>query len=382
MASGHVEIAGAGLGGLSAAAAFAKNGWSVTVHERAQQIRATGAGIYIAENGVKVLEALGADKEALREGYQFSYRETRDHRGRVVATYHWPKEANQRIYVLSRETLVHALLTIAKSNGVELCLNSHVAGADPEGILHLKDGRSRKADLVIGADGVNSIVRETMSFEGTRVSLRSGATRAIVPRLETDRDIPPDTFAEYWSGTRRVFYAPISKKEIYLALMTVSNDRKGSAEPPDIDSWVSTFPFIEHVLRRIDNPLRWAPFEEIKLKRWSKGRVALIGDAAHAMAPNMGQGGGTAMMDGVSLATNITQREGELTAALDCWEQRERPVVNQVQKVSSIYGGLSDWPTLPRNIALWLMGKSEWVMNQRMCAANFIPDGVEGARSL
>lgn len=71
----HAEISGAGLGGLVAAAALAQNGWSVRVHERAKQIRATGSGIYIAENGIRVLEAIGACDDALRGGYRFYNRE-------------------------------------------------------------------------------------------------------------------------------------------------------------------------------------------------------------------------------------------------------------------------------------------------------------------
>ncbi|MGE0717931.1 MAG: FAD-dependent oxidoreductase [Alphaproteobacteria bacterium] len=373
----HAEIAGAGLGGLTAAVALAQRGWSVRVHERAAQIRATGSGIYIAENGIRVLEAVGAKDIALADGYRFYWRETRNHHNKVIAVAHWPKDSGQRIYVLAREVLVQALLDVAVRHGVELRLSSRVKEADPGGALVLEDGSRLAADLVIGADGVGSPVRESLRIPGRKRSLRGGAVRAIVPRLPDDADVPADTYAEYWTGMRRVFYAPISSTETYLALMTLDKDKVGVQEPPDLESWSADFPYIRHVIDRIRDPLAWAPFAEVKLERWSKGKVVLIGDAAHAMAPNLGQGGGTAMMDGLSLAHHVSLPGVPLDQALTNWESRERPVVDRVQFISYVYGTFSDWPIMARNAALWLAGRSRWANRQRFIAANFVPDGAD-----
>ncbi len=375
----HAVIAGAGIGGLTAAAGLAQRGWSVEVHERAPVIRASGSGIYIGENGLRVLEAVGAYDETLDGGIRFYRRETRDHRNRTVGRYHWPPESGLRIHVVARERLVLALRNVAVAAGAEVFTGSEVVGADPDGTVRLADGGERRGDLVIGADGVNSKVRQSVGFAGKITSLNCGAIRAIVPRLPTDRDLPDDTYAEYWSGVRRVFYAPISRHETYLALMTVDDDPQGTEEPPNLDAWCRSFPAIAPVLRRIVNPLRWTPFEQVKLERWHMGRVALLGDAAHAMSANLGQGGGTALMDGISLAENVS-RTDDLEAGLNRWEERERPIVDRIQFVSNLYGKLSYWPTWPRYLALWAMNRSEWVKNIRTVASNYVPDGVDLAR--
>lgn len=378
--TGHAEIAGGGLGGLTAAAALGQGGWSVRVHERAGSVRATGSGIFIAENGLRVLDALGACDEALEGGHRFYRRETRDHRNRVIATDTWPPEAGQRIYVIARERLVQALRAAAERAGAEICTSSEVTGLDADGRLSLASGDAPAGDLVIGADGVNSRVRAALPIPVRRRSLHGGAIRAIVPWSPADHPLPESTFAEYWTGPRRVFYAPISPNEAYIALMTVTADAAGTREPPDLDSWTRSFPFLDYLFRRIDNPLRWTAFEEIRMPRWHQGRVALIGDAAHAMAPNLGQGGGTAMMDGISLAANVVGAE-DIEGALVRWEARERVIVDRIQFLSWTYGELSRWPAALRNLALWALGVSGWMKRVRKMGASFVPDGVGPGRS-
>jgi len=375
MTKRHAVIAGAGIGGLTAAAGLAQRGWSVEVHERAPVIRVNGSGIYIGENGLRVLEAVGAYAETVDGGIRFYRRETRDQDNRVIGHYHWPPESGLRIHVVAREKLVLALKAVAERAGAVIVTGSEVVGAAPDGSVRLASGETRQGDLVIGADGVYSKVRESVGFPGRIKSLNCGAIRAIVPRLASDGDLPPDTYAEYWSGPRRVFYAPISKDETYLALMTVDSDVAGTREPPDLDAWSAAFPHIAEVLRRIRNPLRWTPFEQVKLKQWHIGKVALIGDAAHAMSANLGQGGGTAMMDGISLAANVGPNP-DLEAALTRWEARERPIVDRIQWISNLYGMLSYWPKWPRHVALWAMNRSEYVKNVRTVASNYVPDGV------
>ena len=98
--------------------------------------------------------------------------------------------------------------------------------------------------------------------------------------------------------------------------------------PIDVAAWAQSFPVLADLLQRVHREadwsnVLWAPFKLIRLKRWSAGRVAVIGDAAHAMPPNLGQGGSCAMMGGLSLAVHL-DREPDVSVALQRWEARER----------------------------------------------------------
>src|SRR5574338_267642 len=104
----HAEIAGAGLGGLTAAAALAQRGWSVRVHERSPELRTAGAGIYVFENGLRVLEAIGAYDAAVAGAHQAYMRETRDRANRVVARMRFETARGRRTFTIVRQQLLEA----------------------------------------------------------------------------------------------------------------------------------------------------------------------------------------------------------------------------------------------------------------------------------
>src|ERR1700680_133313 len=112
MSKRHAEIVGAGFAGLTAACALAQRGWSVRVHERGDRLRTTGAGIYIYENGLRVLESLGAYGDATQGAPMVHTREVRDARNRLVATHRW--DASGRVFSIVRQQVINALATAAK----------------------------------------------------------------------------------------------------------------------------------------------------------------------------------------------------------------------------------------------------------------------------
>ncbi len=373
----HVEIAGAGFAGLTAAAALAQRGWSVRVHEAGDRLRTAGAGIYIYENGLKVFEAVDAYEQAVRGAFPGRAREMRDDENNTVARIEWPAGGPMRMFSIVRQNCIDALAAAATKAGAEIVTGSEVAGAEPDGVLVLANGRRHKADLVIGADGVGSPTRDSLGLMRSLRQLPDGAIRLLIPRTGEERRNPEaQTYIEYWSGRRRLLYTPVSDEAVYLALLCPLTDTEAQRIPIDVALWTRTYPHLESLFPRIGDRGRWDPFLVIKLTRWSSGRVAVIGDAAHAMAPNLGQGGGCGMMNGLALAVHL-DRQHDIPAGLAEWERRERPLTDRTQRISTIYGWPGKWP--PR-IRAWFYDfahKNSWIERQRLRAATHVPLGWE-----
>ena len=179
----HAEIAGAGLGGLTTATALAQRGWSVRLHELHPEIRFFGAGIYVWENGLRVLEAIGAYDEAVAQAHPAYQFEIRNRKNRVVERIHFNFGPGSRLYTIVRRELVEAVVQQAIDAGVEIVTDSEVAAASTGGELLLANGRCLQADLVVAADGINSRLRDALHLMRKRVALVDGAIRMLIPRL-------------------------------------------------------------------------------------------------------------------------------------------------------------------------------------------------------
>jgi 2-polyprenyl-6-methoxyphenol hydroxylase-like FAD-dependent oxidoreductase len=371
----HAEIVGAGFAGLTAAAALAQRGWSVRVHERATDLRTTGAGIFLFENGLRVLNAVGALQQAIAGAHLAVIRETRNARNQVVSTFPFTSDG-RRTYVVVRQQLMEAIADAARRAGAEILAGSEAIAADPDGIVVLKDGRTLRADLVVVADGVNSRLRDGLGLLKLRKRLGDGGIRMLIHRRAEEADSEDgQKIIEYWSGRRRIIHAPCSRDWLYLALTTTLDDEDGKALPLCQSSWRRSFPYLAPLFKRIGDEGRWDPFEVVKLTSWSRGRVAVVGDAAHAQAPNLGQGGGCAMMNALGLAVALAETL-EVEPALTHWERRERPLTEHTQRISSLYGAVTTWPDTLRSLALGVATRSHWLLEQRMRAANHNPTGT------
>jgi 2-polyprenyl-6-methoxyphenol hydroxylase-like FAD-dependent oxidoreductase len=376
MSKRHAEIVGAGFAGLTAACALAQRGWSVRVHEHADRLRPAGAGIYIYENGLRVLEAVGAYEAAVK-GAPFAHtREVRDDRNRVISVHRW---TGSRVFSVVRQTVINALAESARRAGVEIATSSAGIAAIPDGTLTLADGRRLKADLVIAADGVHSRVRDSLDLVARRKALVDGCTRLLIDKTPQERGQAREqegaTTTEYWSGSRRVLYTPCSETEVYIALTMLDSDILAKTVPVQLDAWKRWFPHLESLIDRLGGEARYDRFEYVRLKRWSTGRVAVIGDAANALPPNIGQGGGCAMMNALSLAVHL-EREPNIVLALKAWERKERPLTEHTQRVSLMLGWPTTWPPVLRAKVLEFAGKSKWLVEQRTKTARHVPTGT------
>jgi 2-polyprenyl-6-methoxyphenol hydroxylase-like FAD-dependent oxidoreductase len=373
MVTRAAEIVGAGFAGLAAACALGQRGWRVRVHERSDRLRAAGAGIYIYENGLRVLEALGAYDAAVATAPIAHTREVRDETDRLLSVHRW--DPSKRVFSIVRQQVVEALADAARRAGAEIVTSSEGISATADGRLQLADGRELAADLIVAADGVNSTLRDGLGLVQKRRKVADGAIRLLIEKTPDERRSDGGTTIEYWSGSRRVLYTPCSGDKIYLALTMLDSDRVATAVPVDAAAWTRWFPHLRDLLSRIGSEGRYDRFEYIKLRRWSAGRVVVLGDAAHALPPNIGQGAGCAMMNALSLSVFL-DRHSDMAEALTAWERQERPITDHTQRVSLFLSLPTTWPAPLRRAFFQLAGRSKWLIRQRTRTASHLPTGT------
>ena len=327
----HAEIAGAGFAGLAAAIALRRRGWSVRVHEKEAELRAFGAGIFIWENGQRALQAIGAYEDVARGAHQAPGYETR--RNGVNVSFEKINGANRfLLQTMTRQHLYSAIIASAERENIEIVTSSEAVGARPEGVLNLADGRSLEADLVIAADGVRSAVRDSLGLVGARHKYQDGIARVLIDRagfVGGDWEHVIDFWA-FEPRILRILYAPCEDGKLYFAMMSPREDKEASALPIDPGIWGSVFPMLMPAIQTIGTRGRYDVYETTRLDSWSVGRVAILGDAAHAMPPTLAQGACLAMMNALSLAEIVTGGS-DLLASLQRWEVQERSLTDHTQ---------------------------------------------------
>jgi 2-polyprenyl-6-methoxyphenol hydroxylase-like FAD-dependent oxidoreductase len=358
MTQKHAEIAGAGLVGLTAATALAQQGWSVRVHERGDALREIGAGITIWPNGVRALQAVGA-LDAATDGADIIERwELRDERNRRLQET-WMLEQVDTSYAILRTTLLNALADAARRSGVEVVTGSAAIGADATGCLYLEDGKRLDADLVVGADGVGSRVREAVGLTMGVRDLKDGCGRHLIERRPQDAS---GSIIEQWKGGRRIGIVPCSPQYVYIYLCCPENDIAGRNQQYDLSVWKESFPAYEHYIERIPHGGQWLSFADVKVTSWSRGKVAIVGDAASAMAPNLGQAACVGMMNAVSLAGALAA-ELDISVALHRWQRQQQAVTDATQRYSRMYGWIgTHWPRQLldlRSAVIWSLAHSK-----------------------
>jgi 2-methyl-3-hydroxypyridine 5-carboxylic acid dioxygenase len=331
----HAEIAGAGFAGLTISTALAQRGWSVRLHEQNDHVRDFGAGILLWRNAMLSLEVIGAGQAIRDNGVQPDYYET-NLNGVPVS----PELPGYPYWAITRPKLHSLLADAARAAGVETVTSSRAVGADPSGALLLQDGSRLRANLVIGTDGAGSAVRNSLgdiSQERRRYS--DGVCRVLIPRPEKFRGRRWDRVIDFWTlepDVMRILFIPTGPETLYLALMADTDNVRASRIPIDVEVWSERFPDLAPIIELAGKAKggRHDSYQTNRVTPWSTGRVVLVGDAAHAMCPALGQGASVGIVNAVDLAYALDQFD-DIGEALAAWEKRNRPMTDDAQARSA-----------------------------------------------
>lgn len=344
--SRHAEIAGGGIGGLSSAVMLAQQGWTVRVHERSPEIREIGTGIYIKNNAIEVLEDIGIFDRLIPNGVKLERSQVVDRAGHIMQDR--ALAGKSRVHAFLRQTLIEVLRDAAERAGVEIITGSTAIAAGPTGELLLEDGRRLRADLVIAADGVRSKVRDSLGIGGSCRWLPTIVNRYLIP----SRELTPDPVTrEHWSNRCRIGITPCGNDLTYVYQVCPEWDETAMALPNNVAFWSSAFPRLQRVFEILSQTeASRHNFSIVRCPRWQKGRVAVIGDAAHGLPPTLGQGVGLTLMNARALAV-VLGRNRAVEDALPAWEAAVRVISDKTQRWAMRYDFFTrQWPT-----PLWFM---------------------------
>jgi len=343
MARVSTLIVGGGIGGLSLARELSNRGLAVTVLERTARLAPIGAGIIMNPNAMGVLERNGLAADLRSNAWPYMQRDTRDARGNLLAVRDYrPLYDSGR---LARGALVHrAHLHDVLHRALPAGLVRFGTAATRVEILpdrvrvQTDQGETLEADVLVGADGIRSQVRRQLFGD---VQPRYMGYRSH--RLVVEAHPEVVSFTELLGRGQRIGLVPISPTRLYV--WTTFNSPKD--RPPvlqDADHFRALFrqftdPQVREIFSRVQSVdgIISTDVEELRLDRYVQGRAALLGDAVHAMTPNIGQGAGMAMEDAAVLAEELAASTN-VEVSLNNYAMRRRPRVEMVMRVSREVG--------------------------------------------
>ncbi|MFO0599938.1 MAG: FAD-dependent monooxygenase [Myxococcaceae bacterium] len=344
-----VVVAGGGIGGLTAAAALHREGCEVTVIEKAPELKPVGAGLAIQINALRALAHYGLADLMRQVGAEADESRLYDWRGRVLTRTSMKSfaERHGQPLIAAHRARVHAALESQVPKGA-LQLGRSVTGyeeKDASVSISLDDGTRVDADLLVGSDGLHSKVRTQLLGESpTRYS---GYTSWRGVCSLDGLDGVGGVLSETWGPGARFGLVPIGFGELYwFATANAPAGGKDGAQPAELlkrfEGWHDPIPRVLAATPS-ERILRTDIADRAPVEQWTSRRVALLGDAAHPMTPNMGQGACQAIEDAVVLARCIGAAKHDVPAALASYQARRVPRANGVVTQSRRIGAVGQW---------------------------------------
>jgi salicylate hydroxylase len=331
----HVLIAGAGIGGLTAALALMQRGYTVDLYEQASELKEVGAGVQISANGNRALFSLGLEEDLRPLACEPREKEVRlwnsgqawklfDVGPTSVARFGFP------YYTMYRPDLLDALVAgVRRASPDAIHLGRKATGFTEEAgrvTLHFADGGSATGDLLVGADGVHSKIRAQLWGADAPKFTGCVAWRGIVPMSRLPAHLARLVGTNWLGPGGHVVHYPLHGGEVMNFVGVIERDDwqveswsvRGSHEEclRDFAGWHED---VRTLIRNIGTPYKWALMGREPMARWSRGRVTLLGDACHPTLPFMAQGAVMAIEDGVVLARALDAYT-DISMALEHYE--------------------------------------------------------------
>ena len=335
-------VVGGGIGGIATAVALGRAGIGVHVYEQARELTEVGAGVSLAPNGLRMLDRLGVGEEVARLGARHFATELRLADGRPAR--HEPHQFAQagRNVGIHRADLLALLAARLPSGTVHAGHRCTDLSQDADGAtVGFGNGTSVTADVVIGADGIHSVLQGFVVEPAEPVFSGVVAYRGLVPAMA---GYPADTMRMWVGESKHFLVFPVRAGQLLNYVGFVSSGtavRESWSAPGDPAALAAQFagwdPVIGDVIAAITGPggsgFQWGKYDRVPLPRWSSGRLTLLGDAAHPMLPHLGQGVNQALEDAVALAALLSAcaSPAGVPRALAAYEELRRDRTARVQ---------------------------------------------------
>ena len=342
----HVIVVGAGIGGLAASLALSRVADQVTLVERSDQPAEVGAALALQANGMAVLSRLGLLSGLERIGSRIDRVQICNAGGTPLLATRMPDFGDGLDHaIVVRRTHLHTLLmdAVDGEGSIRKLFGRTAVSADPTGALVVRTGPNASggggattlsADLVVGADGVNSAVRRANGFASS-VSTGSSYIRGVVAAPAGPG------FEEFWTPLGSFGHAALGRDATYFWAAAHAPAVADAVSRRDLgafaDTWARVLPLAGALLAEVRSfdDLLINTVRRVDNGRWYSGRLVLLGDAAHAMAPNLGQGANSALVDALALADALGTTPS-LTTALERYDRCRRPTARRLQNTADL----------------------------------------------
>jgi salicylate hydroxylase len=342
----RVAIVGGGIGGVAAANALLRRGMEVCLYEQAPALAEVGAGVAIQPNGARMLRRLGLGEELGRFGARWVDPQFCRPDGTYAAAM-WPPELASKIefYGMHRADLLAMFVDRLPAGVVHTghrCIGFEQD--DEQATLTFANGARATADVVIAADGIHSTLQQFVVAPSPPLFSGSVACRGLVSAASVAW---PTGAMRNWLGAGKHFLVfPVRAGELINYVGFVSTDERTKeswSAPGDPAALAREFagwdPLVEAIIAQVKTTFRWGLYDREPLATWTRGRLTLLGDAAHPMLPHAGQGANQAIEDGVALATVLSRADRtSAPRALLIYERLRREHTAGVQLKSRLNG--------------------------------------------